>query len=158
MTEPVSTNVGNPDQNPDAPVNEDAMLAAEKPEVVPLTTEQLIDGMIAISDERREIKKREKVLIGEYRDLEAAFLVQLDAQGAKRAGTAAGTATITENILPTIKDWDALTDYIVANGATHLLQRRVSSAAFREMQAAGIDLPGVEAYIQRQISLRRSTS
>lgn len=142
----------------DAPVKEDAMLAAEQPEQPKLTTEQLMDSMIAISDERREIKKREKVLIGEYRDLEAAFLAQLDEQGAKRAGTTAGTATITENILPTIKDWDALTNYIIENGATHLLQRRVSSAAFRELLDAGIEIPGVEAYTQRQISLRRSTS
>ncbi len=148
----------NPQDSTPAPVNEEAIVANEQPEQPKLTTEQLMDGMIAISDERREIKKREKELIGEYRDLEAAFLIQLDEQGAKRAGTANGTATITENILPTIKDWDALTNYIIENGATHLLQRRVSSAAFREMQAAGIDLPGVEAYVQRQISLRRSTS
>ncbi len=142
----------------DAPVKEDSILAGEQPEQPKLTTEQLMDGLLSIRDERKKIKDREKELIAEWRDLEAAFLAQLDEQGAKRAGTDAGTATITENILPTIKDWDALTNYILKEGATHLLQRRVSSAAFRELRDAGVEIPGVEAYVQRQISLRRSTS
>ena len=146
------------DQNPDAPVNEEAILPEEETTIDPMTTDEMISSMLAIRDERKSIKERDKELIGEWRELEARFLAALDAQGAKRAGTDNGTATVTENILPTIKDWDALTDYIISNGATHLLQRRVSSAAFRELQDAGQDVPGVEPYTQRQISLRRRSS
>ncbi len=114
--------------------------------------------MLAVRHERQEIKARDKELIALWRDLEAEFMAALDAQGQKRAGTASGTATITENILPVIKDWDALTAHIMETGDTHLLQRRVSSASFREILSAGGSLPGVEPYTQRQIALRRSTS
>lgn len=140
------------------PVNEDTIFAGEQPEVKPLTTGQLVTAMLEIRDERKELKRRDKILIGLWRDLETQFLAQLDEQGQKRAGTDAGTATITENVLPTIVDWDALTAYIVKEDATHLLQRRVSAAAFRELRDAGMTIPGVEPYLQRQISLRRRTT
>ena len=142
----------------DAPVNEEALLAGEKEAAPKLTTEKLISNMLAVRHERQAIKARDKELIALWRDLEAEFMAALDAQGQKRAGTAAGTATITENILPVIKDWDALTAHIMETGDTHLLQRRVSSASFREILSAGGSLPGVEPYTQRQIALRRSTS
>ena len=141
-----------------APVNEDAILAGEKEAAPKLTTEQLINQMLAVRDERQGIKARDKELIAVWRDLEAQFMTQLDEQGQKRAGTDAGTATITANILPVIKDYDELSAHIIATGDVHLLQRRVSSAAFREILAAGGSVPGVEPYTQRQIALRRSTS
>ena len=142
----------------DAPVNEDSITANEQPAMELLTSEEYVSGLTAIRNERKKLEDRKKELVAEWRDLEAGLLSLLDSQGAKVVGTGVGTATITENILPTIKDWDALTNYIIQNDATHLLQRRVSSAAFRELQLAGIDIPGVEPYTQRQISLRRRTT
>ena len=140
------------------PVNEDSITANEQPAVKLLTSEEYVSGLTAIRNERKKLDDRKKELVAEWRDLESGLLALLDSQGAKSVGTGTGTATITENILPTIKDWDVLTAYIIQNDATHLLQRRVSSAAFRELQLAGVDIPGVEPYTQRQISLRRRTT
>lgn len=142
----------------DAPVNEEAILAGEKEVAPKLTTEQLIIQMLAVRDERQTIKARDKELIALWRDLEATFLASLDEQGQKRAGTRDGTATITENVLPVIEDYDELVAHIIKSGDVHLLQRRVASAAYREILAAGGSVPGVKTYIQRQVSLRRSTS
>ena len=140
------------------PVNEDTILAGETTKKKALTPGQLVSAMLEIRDERAKINERDKILIDLWRGLETQFLAQLDDQGMKRAGTDAGTATITENVLPTIVDWDALTAYILKEDATHLLQRRVSAAAFRELRDAGVTIPGVEPYLQRQISLRRRTT
>ena len=140
-------------------VREASILPAEElTEKEPLTTGELITSMLEIRDEKKRLEDRKKILNEQWRELEAEFIDQLEKQGAKRAGTDIGTATITENVLPTIVDWDALTAYVLETGSTHLFQRRVGAAAFRELREAGVDVPGVDAYIQKQISLRRRST
>lgn len=121
----------------------------------PLTTAALIARMVDVRDERRKISSRDKELIAEWRSLEMEFLVRLDEQGMEKATTRAGTASIIETILPQVVDWDEFYKYMLEEDSLHLLQRRPAAAAFRELNAAGTVIPGVEAYVQRTIGLRK---
>jgi len=120
-----------------------------------VTTGNIVKRMIELRDERRTIASRDKELIAEWKSLESELLLRLDEQGMESAKTAAGTASISEIILPNVVDWDAFYAYMKEEDALHLLQRRPSAAAFRELNDSGTTIPGVDAYTQRTIGLRK---
>ena len=125
-------------------------------DMTPLSTGDIISRMVSCRDERRRISGRDKELISEWRSLELELLTRLDSQGMKQASTDDGTATITKTTLPNVVDWDALWEHIVDTRAFHLLQRRPAAAAFRELNSSGEKIPGIDAYEQRTISLRKA--
>lgn len=112
--------------------------------------------MVEAREERRRIAARDKELIGEMKSLETELITRLDEQGMKKASGEAGTASITEQILPQVVDWDALYTHIHETESYFLLQRRPAAAAFRELHASGEEVPGIEPFTQRTISLRKS--
>ncbi len=119
------------------------------------STGAIVERMVSIRDERREIKERDSELYQVWHDLEALLIDQLDAQGVTKVATDTGTATLTETVLPRVENWDAFYDHIKDTDSLYLLQRRVSSGPFREHLEAGRELPGVSSYLQRSISLRK---
>jgi len=121
----------------------------------PVSTAVIIAKLVEIRDERRRISERDKELIEEGRKWEADLLKLLDDQGMLKATTDAGTASITETIVPQVIDWDALHAHIQTTGEFYLLQKRPAAAAYRELQDSGIDVPGVEPFTKRTISLRK---
>lgn len=120
-----------------------------------LTTSDIISKLAEVRDERRRISARDKELVAEWRALEMELLVRLDEQGMLKASTQAGTASITETVLPQVVDWEALHAHIQETGDFHLLQKRPAAAAFRELHQSGITVPGMEPYTKREISLRK---
>jgi hypothetical protein len=121
----------------------------------PLTTGQIVAKMVEIREERRIIAKRDGELIAEGKSFELELLIRLDEQGVDKVSAPAGTATISETILPQVVDWDAFYKYMVDNDALYLLQKRPAAAAFREMHESGQPIPGVEPFTQRTIGLRK---
>lgn len=122
----------------------------------PMATSDIIAKMVENRDERRRIKDRDKELVEQFRSLEMELLIRLDEQGMLKASTDAGTASITETILPQVTDWDAVYEHIRDTGDFYLLQKRPATAAFRELHQADIVVPGMEAYTKRAISLRKA--
>lgn len=121
----------------------------------PLTTAQIVEKMVEIREERRRISSRDKELVEEWRSLELELIIRLDEQGMEKASTKHGTASINETILPQVVDWDEFYGYIKEQDAFHMLQRRPTAAAFRELHESGEVVPGVEPYTQRAIGLRK---
>ena len=118
-------------------------------------TSAIIQALVTCRDERRRIADRDKELVSVWKTLEEELLNRLDEQGMLQGKSVAGTATITETIVPNVVDWDALQDHIKETGDFHLLQKRPAAAAFRELHASGEEIPGMEAFNKRTISLRK---
>ncbi len=118
-------------------------------------TSDIIAAMVGVRDERRRIRERDQELTDKWRSLEMELITRLDEQGMLKASTTAGTASITETILPQVVDWDLVYAHIKETGDFYLLQKRPAAAAFRELQASGIDIPGMEAYTKKAISIRK---
>ena len=122
----------------------------------PITVGELVSQMVTIRDERGHIAEKDKLLREEWRTLETVLMAKLDEQGMKRATVdGVATATLTVQDVPNVVDWDLLYEWILENKATHMLQRRVATAAFRELHDAGEIIPGVEPFSKRSISLRK---
>lgn len=122
----------------------------------PLATSAIIQKMADIRDERRHIADRDKELVAEWRTLEMELITRYEEQGVQKATTDAGTASITEMVVPQVVDWDAVYEHIKETGDFYLLQKRPAAAAFRELHEGGIEVPGIQPYTKKTISLRKA--
>ena len=102
-----------------------------------------------IEAELREAKQ----LLAESED---EILALMQAQGINRISSQGLTLSITESIVPQIKDWPAFERFVLRNGATHLLERRVHTSAWREeiAERQGTPVPGIEPYLRIRLSVR----
>ena len=117
-------------------------------------TSDLMHRIFEIRKLRANLEEQDKVLKEEFAQIELVLLARADEQGATRISTTDGTATITEEEVPTVTDWDAVHLYIKENDAFHLLQRRINTAAWREMLKAATPLPGTAPFTKRSIGFR----
>lgn len=104
----------------------------------PLTVSQIMAQMFRIRAARAELAVKEKELVAEWEAFETQLLGKLDEQGSVRVSSLQGTASVSEQILPLVEDWDAYYAYIKENDAWHLLQRRPAVNAYREMVEAAL--------------------
>lgn len=122
----------------------------------PSTVGGIIDRMFELREERKVIGKQDELLKAEYTELELALLNAMDTQETMQSRGRAASATITEDLYPTNINWDVVFEYVKANDAYHLLQRRLNTAPWKELlQLEGEPLPGTESYLRRTISLRK---
>jgi hypothetical protein len=120
-----------------------------------VATSDIIERIVANKTRRAEIAAEDKKLVDEFRSLEMEMLVRLDEQGMTKASTVLGTVSITETVLPQVTDWDQVYEHIRDTGDFYLLQKRPAAAAFRELHEAGIEIPGIDPYTKKAISLRK---
>ena len=116
----------------------------------------IIERLVAIREERRHLKRLDSELSKSWRDLEALLIGQLDAQCVTKVSADAGTATVNETVFPKVDDWNLLYAHLKETDSLYLLQKRISSAAFREQHEAGHTVPGITPFVQRTISLRKT--
>lgn len=64
-------------------------------------------------------------------------------------------AQIVTKDVPALKDWDAFTDYVIANGRFDLLQKRLSDRAVKDMWEEGQSVPGVEKFRTVDVSITK---
>lgn len=113
----------------------------------------MIDRMAELRAQRRDLTKEVDELTKQMAGLEEMIIAKLDSEdlGSSRGRTA--TATISEDVVPQIEDWDQVYEYIKENDAFYLLQRRMTVTVYRELIEAGGELPGVNPLKKRSISL-----
>lgn len=117
-------------------------------------TSDLMARLFEIRRERAELENRDKELREEFDATKLVLMARADEQGATRIATSDGTAILTEEIVPNIADWDEFYGYIKENDAFHLLQRRVSAGAYREIINNGGEVPGLTPFKKRDVNLR----
>lgn len=99
---------------------------------------------------RADIAERERDL----RESKAA-LSEIDGQilsimlrdGVESTKTTLGTVSIKRSTVPQVTDWPAVYDFIAQHQAFDLLQRRLSTTAWRDRADAGDVVPGVREEI-----------
>ena len=98
-----------------------------------MTLGQQIDKLVAIREEQRALAEKEKALNQQYSELETTILTRLQDEGMNKATGKKATASVRCNVVANVKDWDSFHAFIKKTGFFHLLHRRVSDAAFREL-------------------------
>lgn len=119
-----------------------------------------MDMVVADLRSRRDVVETIEAELREAKQLlaesEDELMTMMRDQGVNRVSSQGLTLSITESIVPQIKDWPAFERYVLRNGATHLLERRVHTTAWREelLNRQDTPIPGIEPYTRVRLSVR----
>ena len=87
-------------------------------------------------------------------ELDYQLLTKLDEQGLSRTANGNASVSINQDTVPEVVDWDAFYAYVKATDDFSLLQRRVSSTAYKELRKLGEEVPGLQPREIRRINFR----
>ena len=119
-----------------------------------MNIETLISELWALRESKRELSQQEKLLNERYNTLKQELIQQLDEQGVNGAKTSRARVIITESQVVQTQDWDAFCAYVRENDAFHLIQKKPSVTACKELSAIeGMPPPGISLRTLRDISL-----
>lgn len=115
---------------------------------------EMVDDLATLRDRKRELEAQVKEIEGEYAALEEQLMERLKAEKTDASRGSKASCSITKNVVANVIDWDAFHEYIRKNKYFHLLQRRVSDTAYRELLEAGKKVAGVEPFTKERLNLR----
>jgi hypothetical protein len=105
------------------------------------------DGIACLNTELKELNK-------EKDDLDYQLLTKLDEQGLSRTANDKASVSINADTVPEVTDWDAFYSYVLEQQDFSLLQRRVNSAAYKELLKLSASVPGLQPREIRRINFR----
>lgn len=125
------------------------------------TMDQVIAAYIHLRAEKEAMAKRHKEELAPLTDKMNKLLAwthqQLQSQGQKNARVDSGTAFLQTDISVTVEDWDAVWDFVTANGLKAMLERRVSKGVVQEyIESTGEVPPGVKVTSEISCHIRKS--
>ena len=111
-----------------------------------------IDQLYRLKLKMEEAQRAAKKLEDKYNEEKEVMLNTISKE--ELGGTTGKLARISvvKSVVPTVEDWNDLYKYIYRNKAWDMLQRRVSSKAYKERLDAGKKVPGVKSFTK--VSLR----
>jgi hypothetical protein len=117
---------------------------------------------VAVRDKIREIEERHKEELKEWKDaiedLTAWFTQALDKHGAKSVKTTQGTVYQSTRYSASLSDPKAFMDYVIANNAFDLMDRKANSTAVRDfIEQHKSEPPGVRLSAIRTVGVRRAS-
>lgn len=125
---------------------------AKKP--VKATPGAMIDSMWELREKKRKLEASIKDLDGQLADIESKLMEDMEANGIdKMTGKAAGVSISTSTVA-NVEDWDAFLAWVYKTKNGHLLQRRVSDPAWREMVEIKGAVPGTQPFTKKRLNLR----
>ena len=114
----------------------------------------VIDQIWATREEKRRLEAQVKETSLKIEELETTLMERLEKEGLEKAAGSKASVSIGTSVVADVQDWDAFWVYILKNKYTHLLQRRVSEPAYRELLDAGKKVPGVQPFTKRKLNIR----
>lgn len=112
-----------------------------------------IDLMQTLREEKRAAEAIVKGIEEQIAVQEEALYKLMDAQGIKKAGGNKATASIGSAVVASVDDWDAFWAWIAKKKYFHLIQKRVSDPGYRELLEKGVNVPGVQPFTKRKLTL-----
>lgn len=116
---------------------------------------ECINELYELRERKRELTTQFNQLEHLYKAMEQEVLAAMDNQGTELARSSKASASISTQVVPDVTDWDLFYEYLRTTDQLHLLQRRVTTTAWRELHDSGETAPGTQPFTKRSISLRR---
>lgn len=135
-----------------------APAAEDKPKVEIKAIGPLVDQLWKHREELRELEAKAKIIEAKAKDVEEKITEQLAAQGLDKATGKSASISQSTSVVANVEDWAAFHTYIAKNKYFHLLQKRVSDPAYRELLEAGKKVPGVQPFSRKKLNLRSLAS
>lgn len=119
----------------------------------------LADRIWTLKESKKAADKVVKEIEADITAIEEQIFEALDAQDSRKAEGKLASISINSSIQATTEDWDKFIRFVAAGKRSdkaaylHLVQRRVSVEAYRELLTLGIDVPGIKPFSKRSISV-----
>ena len=115
---------------------------------------ELIKERAVVKDAIADLNAQLKEINRTKEELDYQLLTKLDEQGLSRTANGDASVSINQDTVPEVVDWDAFYAYVKATDDFSLLQRRVSSTAYKELRKLGEEVPGLQPREIRRINFR----
>lgn len=125
------------------------------------STGSMIDALWAVREQKRELEAQLKQVEEKQRDYELQLEAKMGGEGLDKAAGKNASASFSTTITASVEGdegWSLLYAYIAKNKFWHLLQRRVSDPAYRELLEKGKKVPGVQPFPKKRLTLRTLSS
>lgn len=117
-----------------------------------------IDAMWALREQKRALEADVKVITEKLEAYEEGLMDKLETEGMVKATGAFATVSISESIIATVEGgdegWKLFHAFIKKTGYFHLLHKRISDEAYRELLRAGKKIPGLQPFTKKRLNLR----
>lgn len=113
-----------------------------------------IDALWALREDKRKLEAQVSAIEEQIGVMEASILEQMDKEGTDKVSTTHASVSISENVVPVVKDWDEFIRYLIRTKQGHLVERRPSVPACRELFTLKGKIPGLEPFTKRKLNLR----
>lgn len=120
----------------------------------PATMGSLIDRIWASREEKRRLEEQAKEVSAQIAALEEELVERMNAEGTDKAQGTKASVSITSSVVADVQDWDKFWAYVSKNKFWHLVQRRVSDPAYRELLEQGKKVSGVQPFTKRKLNVR----
>jgi hypothetical protein len=105
---------------------------------------ELSRKLFDLKNKKSELNKEVKELNPLIEEVEKALLAKMRDEGLPLISNDLGTVYISPQVVPTVINWDMFYEYVRKTNSFHLLERRLTSTAYREMIENGEEVPGVD--------------
>jgi hypothetical protein len=122
---------------------------------LPKTLGACADQLYKTREARYELQKQVKELEALESALKAHIIETLPKSDASGVAGKLARVTVVEKITPQAADWEAVHGYIQKHNAFELLQRRLNVAAVEERLEAGEQVPGIEMFHSKTVSINK---
>jgi hypothetical protein len=127
----------------------------------PASLDRVVQARQAIKDartvKRHAWEKEDLVLEESQKKLDQFILSILNANGASSIATEHGTAIRSLKLKPSAADWNAIWEWMKANDAAELLERRLKTTFIKEYMEEhdGAIPPGINVLREYEVTVRR---
>ena len=119
-----------------------------------LNINQLIEKRAENKYAMDELNAQLKELRETQNHLDVLLLKKMDAEGLSRTANTQASVSINEDTVPDVIDWEELYQYVTDTRDFSLIQRRVSSTAYKELLKLGESVPGLQPRVVRRINFK----
>lgn len=115
---------------------------------------ELIEARAEVKTSMDDLARQTKILQQAKDELDYELIGALEEQGLARTANDKASVSINTSTVPNVVDWDDLYAHITSTEDFSLLQRRVSSTAYKELLKMGIEVPGLEPREVKRINFK----
>jgi hypothetical protein len=112
-----------------------------------------VDKLWAKREEKREAEAKVKVIEAEIASIEESLMERMDKEATTKSQGTKASVSVTQTTVANVTDWEAFHAYVAKNKYFHLLQKRVSDPAVRELWDGGKKVPGVQPFAKRKLNV-----
>lgn len=131
------------------------MTAMHAVDVDERTIDDLIKERQAVTEQLRAANNLVKQIKEQQDDLDRLLMWKMDKTGVTRVGNDDASVSIGTDVVADVTDWESVYQHIQSTGDFSLIQRRVSSTAYRELLNMGENVPGMQPREIRRINFRK---